>query len=79
MAAMQDYIRLKQGGSRSPAAESSELAWSMVLDSLVFAAEAEIRWLDHCEARLRRAAQEARSTPFAAARPALAHREEPVR
>jgi hypothetical protein len=27
-----------------------------VLDSLVFAAEAEIRWLDHCEARVRRAA-----------------------
>ena len=27
-----------------------------MLDSLVFAAEAEIRWLDHCEARLRRAA-----------------------
>ena len=33
-----------------------DLAWSLVLDSLVFAAEAEIRWLDHCEARLRRAA-----------------------
>ena len=36
----------------------SDLAWSLVLDSLVFAAEAEIRWLDHCEARLRRAAVE---------------------
>ena len=33
----------------------SDLAWGLVLDSLVFAAEAEIRWLDHCEARLRRA------------------------
>ena len=31
------------------------MAWSLVLDSLVFAAEAEVRWLDHCEARLRRA------------------------
>ena len=29
-----------------------------MLDSLVFSAEAEIRWLDHCEARLRRAASE---------------------
>jgi hypothetical protein len=29
-----------------------------VLDSLVFSAEAEIRWLDHCEARLRRAASD---------------------
>lgn len=58
MAAMQDYTRLKQGRARDP--EGPELAWSMVLDSLVFAAEAEIRWLDHCEARLRRAAAAAR-------------------
>ncbi|MCU1692550.1 MAG: PadR family transcriptional regulator [Frankiales bacterium] len=29
-------------------------AASLVLDSLVFAAEAEVRWLDHCEARLAR-------------------------
>jgi DNA-binding PadR family transcriptional regulator len=26
----------------------------LVLESLVFAAEAEVRWLDHCEARLTR-------------------------
>ncbi len=26
-----------------------DLAWSLVLDALVFDAEAEIRWLDHCE------------------------------
>ena len=38
----------------------ADLAWSLVLDSLVFAAEAEVRWLDHCEARLRRAAAERR-------------------
>jgi DNA-binding PadR family transcriptional regulator len=53
MAALQDYTRLK----RRPTGEGSEeLAWGLVLDSLVFTAEAEIRWLDHCEARLRRAA-----------------------
>ncbi len=55
MTALQDYTRLKR---RSTGAEPQELAWSLVLDSLVFAAEAEIRWLDHCEARLRRAALE---------------------
>ena len=38
------------------------MAWSLVLDSLVFAAEAEIRWLDHCEARLARAARTSRTT-----------------
>jgi DNA-binding PadR family transcriptional regulator len=55
MSALQDYTRLKQ---RVPTSEPRDLAWSLVLDSMVFAAEAEIRWLDHCEARLRRAARE---------------------
>jgi hypothetical protein len=37
-----------------------------VLDSLIFQAEAEIRWLDHCEAKLarfRQATQRKASTP----------------
>ena len=54
MAALQDYTRLKRRGADGQQPE--DLAWSLVLDSLVFAAEAEVRWLDHCEARLRRAA-----------------------
>jgi len=29
-----------------------ELAWSLVVDSMMFAAEAEVRWLDHAEQRL---------------------------
>jgi len=57
MAALQDYTRLKRKDPGRPP-EPAELAWSLVLDSLVFAAEAEIRWLDHCEARLRRAMTE---------------------
>jgi len=57
MAALQDYTRLKKQ------AGPDDLAWSLVLDSLVFAAEAEIRWLDHCEARLRRAAAERAGQP----------------
>ncbi len=57
MAALQDYTRLKRNQAKV-GDQMSELAWSLVLDSLVFAAEAEIRWLDHCEARLRRAAIE---------------------
>jgi DNA-binding PadR family transcriptional regulator len=45
--ALQDVTRLKA------AAESSgDLAWLMMLDALVFQAEAEARWLDMCEARL---------------------------
>ena len=53
--ALQDYTRLKQG------AQGIDLAWLLVLDSLVFQAEAEVRWLDHCEARLVQAAKEAGS------------------
>ncbi|GAA4817646.1 PadR family transcriptional regulator [Nocardioides caeni] len=72
MAALQDYTRLKrQAGSSTVApaepAEPADLAWSLVLDSLVFGAEAEIRWLDHCEARLRRAAVERSAAPTTSA------------
>ena len=56
ISALQDYTRLKRSGRAAVPAAPSDLAWSLVLDSLVFDAEAEIRWLDHCEARLRRAA-----------------------
>ncbi len=61
MASLQDYTRLKRGGTTGTHAPA-DLAWTLVLDSLVFAAEAEIRWLDHCESRLRRAAAERRGT-----------------
>ncbi|MDP3889610.1 PadR family transcriptional regulator [Nocardioides sp.] len=59
MAALQDYTRLKRAGAAAAPQERVDLAWSLVLDSLVFSTEAEIRWLDHCEARVRRAAVEA--------------------
>lgn len=52
MTALQEYTRLK---ARATVDDPAELAWTLVLDSLVFAAESEIRWLDHCETRLRRA------------------------
>ena len=51
--ALQDYTRLKARALD----ESDDLAWLLVLDSLIFAAEAEVRWLDTCEARLARAAR----------------------
>lgn len=52
MTGLQQLTRLKSraGDGRD------DLAWSLVLDSLVFRSEAEIRWLDHCEARVARAA-----------------------
>jgi DNA-binding PadR family transcriptional regulator len=47
--ALQDYTRAREQAG-------SDLAWQLVVDSLIFAAEAEVRWLDHCETRLARAA-----------------------
>ena len=44
---LQEYTRLKAGAD--PIADA---AWLLVLDSLVFQAEAEVRWLDHCETRV---------------------------
>jgi DNA-binding PadR family transcriptional regulator len=67
--ALQDYTRLKDQLMDDPA----ELPWLLVLDSLVFAAEAEVRWLDHIEARVRRAAaqREDRKPVVAVARKAV--------
>jgi DNA-binding PadR family transcriptional regulator len=61
MSALQDYTRLKHRAGTGT--EPADMAWSLVLDSLVFQAEAEVRWLDHCEARLRRAALERTDAP----------------
>ncbi|WP_434810844.1 PadR family transcriptional regulator [Microbacterium sp. bgisy189] len=47
---LQELNRAKYAGSNPDGAE--ELAWSLVVDSMIFQAEAEIRWLDHTEARL---------------------------
>ncbi|MBB6170041.1 DNA-binding PadR family transcriptional regulator [Nocardiopsis mwathae] len=62
---LQDYTRLKMprnGAPGSPGAgrgAAADLAWHLILDSLIFAAQAEIQWLDHVEARVARAALEA--------------------
>lgn len=43
-----------------------DLAWLLVLENLIFGAEAEVRWLDHVESRLAREAHRAsRLTPAA--------------
>lgn len=55
MSALQGWTRLKRASADDPVGPS-DLARSLVVESLVFDAEAELRWLDHCEQRLRRAA-----------------------
>jgi DNA-binding PadR family transcriptional regulator len=49
MRALQEFTRLKVRDDRP-----DDLAWRLVLDALVFQAEAEVRWLDHCESSLAR-------------------------
>lgn len=50
LAALQELHRAKYAGADPDGPE--ELAWSLVVDSMIFAAEAEVRWLDHTEQRL---------------------------
>jgi len=47
MRMLQEYTRLKARSDRP-----GDLAWLLVLDAMLFQGEAEIRWLDHCEASL---------------------------
>ena len=73
MRALRDYTRLKTtvpggaAGGGAGEASSRDLAWSLVLDNLIFAAEAEVRWLDHVEARVSRAEGAWSATPASAA------------
>lgn len=50
MRSLHEYTRLHR-------TTGDDLAWSLVLDHLIFSLEAEIRWLDHVEAKVARAAR----------------------
>jgi DNA-binding PadR family transcriptional regulator len=52
MRQLQELTRLKTGND-----PTSDLAWHLVLEAMVFQAEAEVRWLDHCESSLARYAK----------------------
>lgn len=53
MGHLQELTRLKRSDPRP------DLAWVLVLDNLIFTAEAEVRWLDHVEGRVTTAAGDA--------------------
>ncbi|WP_446665228.1 PadR family transcriptional regulator [Flexivirga sp. B27] len=71
MTHLRDLTRLKRG------ADGEDLAWELVLESLIFADEAEVRWLDHVEARISRItptrAKASRTAPGATAEKPAAH------
>jgi DNA-binding PadR family transcriptional regulator len=50
--ALQELTRLK-----THADEDADAAWLLVLESMIFSAEAEVRWLDHCETKVARLAR----------------------
>ncbi len=50
MRQLQSLQRAKYAGGDAESPEG--LAWSLVVDSMIFSAEAEVRWLDHTEQRL---------------------------
>jgi len=76
MRALRDYTRLKTtvpgGAAGGGESNSRDLAWSLVLDNLIFAAEAEVRWLDHVEARVSRAEGAWSAAPVSAETPVSA-------
>jgi hypothetical protein len=56
--ALQDFTRARERAG-------DDLAWQLVAESLIFSAEAQIRWLDHCEAKIARAARRRHEQPAA--------------
>ena len=59
---LKDLTKTKNASSDPETSE--DLAWLLVVDSLVFQAEAEVRWLDHSEQRLARASAAGLATPL---------------
>ncbi|MPY79618.1 MAG: PadR family transcriptional regulator [Actinophytocola sp.] len=49
MRSLQELTTLKRN------AGADDVSWLLVVESMIFAAEAEVRWLDHCESMLVRA------------------------
>ena len=59
MQSLQELTRLKRGN------RDGDISWQLVLESMIFAAEAEIPWLDHCESMLLRHRAAGGTTPAA--------------
>jgi DNA-binding PadR family transcriptional regulator len=56
---LQDYTKARRDAASNQRAgdRAVDTAWLLVLDSLIFQTEAEVRWLDLCEARIIQQAQ----------------------
>ncbi|MFD1721913.1 PadR family transcriptional regulator [Amnibacterium endophyticum] len=75
MRALQELTRTK--ADQATPSTPADLAWSLVVESMLFAVEAEARWLDHAEATIARATRTgAIGAAPVAARPARTTAEE---
>src|SRR5690554_3264003 len=59
---LQDLTRTKATTDEPNTA--GDLAWLLIVDSMIFAAEAKVRWLDHSETRLARASAAGSAAPL---------------
>ncbi|WP_159501068.1 PadR family transcriptional regulator [Microbacterium sp. 18062] len=64
---LQALHQAKYAGDNTDGPE--ELAWSLVVDAMIFSAEAEVRWLDHTEQRLAQHPQHALALELSTERP----------
>ncbi|MDR2294910.1 MAG: PadR family transcriptional regulator [Microbacterium sp.] len=67
LAQLAELTRTTYAGAAPDSPE--QLAWSLVVDSMIFQAEAEARWLDHTEQRLRLHPQHALELELSTDRP----------
>jgi len=51
---LQELTRLKRSDRQERTDSDAGVAWSLILENLIFLAEAEVRWLDHVEGSLLR-------------------------
>ncbi len=52
MRSLQELTRLKRSSAEDHHSGLRDLAWDLVIENLMFTAEAELRWLDHVESRV---------------------------
>lgn len=67
LAQLQSLQRARYAGADPEGPEA--LAWTLVVDAMIFQAEAEVRWLDHTEQRLRQHPRHAMQLELSAERP----------
>ena len=69
-ASLAQLERLNRAKYAGPDADGpQELAWALVVDSMIFAAEAQVRWLDHSDQRLADRSQHALALQLSTERP----------